>query len=71
MTTILRSNELSCPSCISKIEGQLSKLDGVTDAKVHFNTGRIEVKHETDGPTGPELVDAVRKAGYAAEVSPF
>lgn len=70
-TTILRSRELSCPSCISKIETALSKLDGVAEAQVHFSTGRIEVRHEADRPTAQQLVETVRKAGYASEVSPF
>lgn len=70
-TTTLRSRELSCPSCINKIETALTKLDGVTDAKVHFSTGRIEVRHEAERPTAEQLVETVRKAGYASEVSAF
>lgn len=43
--TVLRSDELNCPSCISKIETALDKIDGVEQAKVHFATGRIDVDH--------------------------
>jgi copper chaperone CopZ len=69
MKTLLRSRELTCPSCIAKIENALNKIDGVDKAKVHFNTGRIEVDH--NGVADEKLVDAVRHAGYNAQVAAF
>lgn len=71
ITTLLRSREFSCPSCAPKIEKALAALAGVTRAKVHFNTGRIEVEHEAARPAEEELVAAVARAGYKAEVSAF
>lgn len=65
-TTNLYSSELSCPSCVAKIEKQLLALDGVDTAKVHFGSGRIEVSHDPDRAPVESLVGAVRKAGYAA-----
>jgi copper chaperone CopZ len=69
MKTTLRSQELSCPSCIQKIEAALKRVDGVRNAKVHFNTGRLEVEHED--VSNETLVAAVRDAGYNAQVSAF
>lgn len=43
MKTLLRSQELSCPSYINKIERSLESLDGVSEAAVHFMTGRKEL----------------------------
>ncbi len=71
MKTILRSQELSCPSCVLKIEKALKGLQGVEDAKVFFNTGRIEVEHDPTQATADALVRAVRSAGYEAKVSAF
>lgn len=71
MKTILRSQELSCPSCIQKIEKALGRIDGVTQAEVHFNSGRIEVEHDPDRTSAESLVEAVRAAGYESRVSPF
>ncbi|HSM55028.1 MAG TPA: heavy metal-associated domain-containing protein [Candidatus Sulfomarinibacteraceae bacterium] len=68
--TILRSNELSCPSCVAKIEKALHGVQGVSEAKVHFNTGRIEVEHDAEADS-EALEKAVRDAGYEAQVSPF
>lgn len=69
MKTLLRSQELSCPSCVRKIETALNGVEGVNEASVHFNTGRIDVEH--DGVDEEKLVEAVRNAGYNAQVSAF
>jgi copper chaperone CopZ len=71
MKTILRSKELSCPSCIAKIEKALAAVDGVEAAKVHFNTGRIEVQHDPQRAGAQDLEKAIRAVGYEARVSPF
>ncbi len=70
MKTILRSAELSCPSCVAKIEKALVSLAGVEAATVHFNTGRIEVEHEA-AVDDDELVRAVQRAGYEAHIAAF
>jgi copper chaperone CopZ len=69
--TLLRSQELSCPSCVSKIETALKALDGVSDAKVHFNTGKIEVQHDAQLVQVEQLVKAVRSVGYEANVAAY
>ena len=71
MKTLLRSKELSCPSCVAKIEKALKAVDGVQEAQVHFNTGRIEVEHDLQKVGRDELVKAVRSVGYESTVSPF
>jgi copper chaperone CopZ len=71
VNTILRSDELSCPSCVAKIEKSLTALAGVETAKVRFGAGRIEVKHDPEQASTDELVQAVRRAGYTARPSAF
>ena len=71
MKTVLRSQGLSCPSCVAKIEKALKGLDGVTTAVVHFNTGRIEVEYSPEKVKPADLVGKVREAGYEAKVSAF
>jgi copper chaperone len=65
-TTNLYSDELSCPSCVGKIEGRLARLAGVERARVHVTTGRIEVEHDDTVVDASALVDAVAAAGYRA-----
>ena len=69
--TTLRAEGFSCPSCVAKIEKALGALPGVTTAKVHFASSRIEVDHDLDRTSVDDLVAAVAKAGYAARPSAF
>lgn len=71
MKTVLRSQEFSCPSCVKKIEKALQAQEGVQNAKVHFNTGRIEVEHEPERISTDELVAVIRSVGYGAVVAAF
>ena len=71
MKTVLRSSELSCPSCVAKIEKGLRALDGVTAAKVYFTTGRIEVEHDAQRVSTDVLIKTIRDAGYKAAVAAF
>lgn len=65
-TTNLYSSDLSCPSCIGKIEGRLARLPGVERSKVHMATGRIEVVHDPETADTDALVATVAEAGYQA-----
>ena len=69
--SILRSDEFSCPSCVSKIEKALNALPGVSTAKVHFNTGRIEVEHDAGAAPVETIVQAIRATGYDARPAAF
>ncbi len=61
--TTLYSTNLSCPSCVVKIEAALKAIPGVEDARVHFTTGRIVVSGDTRIDR-EALVRAVRAMGY-------
>ena len=71
MNTILRSDDLSCPTCVDNIESDLRNTKGITTANVHFNTGRIEVEHDPDTVSEEELIEIVRQSGYEARISQF
>jgi len=67
--TTLRSDEFTCPSCISKIETKLNGLDGVESAEVKFSSGRILVTHDPAQVSVRDLVEAVAAVGYTAKPS--
>lgn len=71
MRTILRTEDFSCPSCVTRIETNLEQVDGVKHAKVHFNTGRIEVHHDAGLVTVKSLMERVQELGYDSRPSPF
>lgn len=69
--TLLRSQELTCPSCVAKIETALKVIKGVAEVKVYFNTGKIEVQHDPEIAKTDDLVKAVKSVGYEASVATF
>lgn len=68
--TTLRAEGFTCPSCVTKIEKRVGALPGVTAAKVHFASSRIEVEHGAE-VTPDQLVAEVAKAGYTARAAAF
>lgn len=70
-TTILRSDDLSCPSCAAPLERALTTLDGVEGTRIHVTTGRIEVDHDPERAGVDRLIATLRDAGYGARRSPF
>ncbi|TVR53280.1 MAG: heavy-metal-associated domain-containing protein [Spirochaetaceae bacterium] len=71
MKTIFRTQDLSCPSCIAKIETGLTRLPGVKTAEVRFNSGRIIVEHDDTVTTITELQKTIRELGYEATAAPL
>ena len=55
---------LTCPSCIKKIETKLSKMDGVDEAKVMFNSSKVKTTFNEELVTADELKDTIEKLGY-------
>ncbi len=51
---------IHCTNCIRTIEGGISKLPGVTQARVNFSTRRLHVAW-ADGDTTPTLIDQTLK----------
>lgn len=64
--TILRAEGFSCPSCVSKIEKKVGRVEGVSAVKVHYASARIEIDHDPAVVTVDELVAVVAKAGYTS-----
>ncbi len=61
--TVLQLETLTCPSCVRRIEGTLSKTAGVSNATVKFNASKVEVEHESSIDKG-HITDIVTKLGY-------
>ncbi|MFD0278521.1 heavy metal translocating P-type ATPase [Kitasatospora sp. NPDC127111] len=58
---------MTCAACVSRVEKRLARIDGVT-AGVNLATGRARVLHPAGVPV-EELVAAVERAGYTAELA--
>lgn len=69
--SVFRAEGFSCPSCVTKIEKQVGRLDGVQNVAVKFASGRVEVDHDPALATTDDIVAAIGKAGYKAAWSAF
>ncbi len=59
---------MHCASCAQIIERSLKKVPGVAQAHVNFASEKASVFYETGTTSVPDLVAAVKKAGYGAQV---
>jgi len=57
---------MTCASCVSTIEGALSTVPGVVDARVNFATEEATIDVDSESVEIDELISAVSGAGYGA-----
>ena len=62
----LKIGDMTCASCVSRVEKALKQVPGVLSAEVNLATEMAEVKLSGGAATLPQLVAAVEKAGYRA-----
>jgi mercuric ion transport protein len=69
-TLELKVTGMDCAECTSTIANRIKRVPGVVSASVDFDSGVAVVRY--DGRAGMEqaAVDAVKKAGFHAEVRP-
>ena len=65
-STELRIEGMHCSACVGRVETALRGVSGVRSAAVSLGGASAQV--EGEGVDGGALVDAVRRAGYEAEV---
>lgn len=62
--TIFRLEGLDCPDCAAKLEKKIGGLPGVAEARVNFCASRMTVRSAKI----EDILDAVKEAGYGADV---
>ncbi|SMB35540.1 Copper-transporting ATPase 1 [Serratia proteamaculans] len=63
-TTELAIEEMSCASCVGRVEKALAQVPGVLEASVNLATERARVRHLAGVVAITDLETAVEKAGY-------
>ncbi len=64
--TDLAIEEMTCASCVARVEKKLTHLPGVATASVNLATEKARVSYDPASVTLPRLVGAVASAGYRA-----
>nr|WP_234818130.1 heavy-metal-associated domain-containing protein [Lactococcus lactis] len=57
---VMKLDELSCPSCMAKIEGALNTTNGVEMVKVLFNASKVKAEFDDNQVTATDLVSKLR-----------
>ncbi len=66
--TITISVEMSCPSCVNKIEKGIAYEKGVKDLIVSYEKETVIIKYKTKKTTQEKLLKAIEKLGYTANI---
>ena len=61
---VLQLDELSCPSCLQKIQSALDKQVGITNVKVLFNAAKVKADFDSDKISADKVADTVTTLGY-------
>lgn len=59
---------MSCASCASKIEKELSKLEGVSEASVNYGTEKATIVYDSGILQIGKIVDTIKDLGYKVNV---
>ncbi|RXJ44309.1 heavy metal-binding protein [Gelidibacter gilvus] len=55
---------LTCPSCITRIEGVLNKEPGVEKSKVLFNSSKVKIEYDEEKVSSDRLAEVIKKVGF-------
>lgn len=61
---VFNMEPFTCPSCVKKIENTVSKVDGVQEVQVMFNSGRVRVEFDEAKTNADALQDTIVRLGY-------
>ncbi|CUS25349.1 Heavy-metal-associated domain-containing protein [Paucilactobacillus oligofermentans DSM 15707 = LMG 22743] len=61
---ILKLDELSCPSCMVKINKAVAEIPGVTNSKVLFNASKVKLDLNEQQNSAQTVAKVVEDLGY-------
>jgi len=63
-TEDLQIEGMHCAGCANELEQAVTRLHGVTEAKVHFTSGILRVRYRASAVNRAQLVEHVKRIGY-------
>ena len=61
---VFNMEPFTCPSCVKKIENTVGKVEGVSDVKVMFNSGRVRAEFDESKTNADALENTIVRLGY-------
>lgn len=62
--TVFQLETVTCPSCIKRIEGTVSKLNGVKEVELKFNASKVNVDYDENIISSDQISETITKLGY-------
>ncbi|MCM3675265.1 copper chaperone CopZ [Peribacillus simplex] len=66
-TVTLNVSGMSCGHCVNAVEGNVGKLAGVENVKVHLDTGKVDVAFDKEKVTLEKIKETIDDQGYDVE----
>ncbi|ADC52038.1 copper chaperone protein (plasmid) [Alkalihalophilus pseudofirmus OF4] len=63
----LKVNGMSCGHCISTIENNIGKLNGVNSVKVMLSEGKVNLNYDSDVISLDQIIHEIEEQGYDVE----
>lgn len=60
----LQLEQLTCPTCVKKVETALGKTAGVESVKVSFTSSKVKAEYDETKVSVEEMKSVVEKLGY-------
>lgn len=55
---------MSCGHCVKSVEGNVGKLSGVSNVKVHLENGTVDVEFDSNEVTLETIKETIDDQGY-------
>ncbi len=62
--TTLQLEQITCPTCVKKIEGALARTEGVEKAKVSFTTSKVKAEFDESKVKADDIKQVIEKLGF-------
>lgn len=61
---VIQLEQLTCPTCVKKIETALQKTEGVEKAEASFTSGKVKIDFDESKVELQKLEKSLKKLGY-------
>lgn len=62
--TTMQLEQITCPTCVKKIEGALAKIKGVESSSVSFNTSKVRAEYDEAKVKAEDIKGTIEKLGF-------